>query len=30
MAVFRELAELSLINVAFARGQGVAVLPAAP
>jgi hypothetical protein len=34
MAAFRELAELSLVNVAFARGHGgrhgVAVLLAAP
>ena len=30
MAVFCELAELSLVNVAFACGQGIVVLPAAP
>jgi hypothetical protein len=30
VAVFCELAVLSLVNVAFARGQGIVVLPAAP
>ena len=30
MAVFCDLAKLSLVNVAFARSQGIVVLPAAP